>query len=125
MNRMVVQTDLGEVVVNHNSDWSGTAIVSWGFAPDPKWPGHEKAAHTVEMPGALLVALGRGAALAQVRSAVIRTLEQLGPEPNVLRCNACRDAVEPTERYARRGRDETLCRRCFDRVGLPPEMRRR
>ena len=80
MNRTVVHAaGLGEVVVNHNSDWSGTAIVSWGFAPDPKWPGHEKAAHTVEMPAPLLVSMGRAAALTLVRDGVIRALEQMDP----------------------------------------------
>lgn len=65
--------EYGEVVVIVNGDWSGDAIVRWGFTSN------EPTARCSEaiIPGNLLLEISKGAAVDIVRDKVISTLEQL------------------------------------------------
>lgn len=67
------QTDHGTVSVNHNSDWSGMVYIRY-TDPDT-WPNGERI--TTEIPGRLLLQLGREAAKADLVSKTISFLEQL------------------------------------------------
>lgn len=68
--------DFGEVIVIHNGDWSGDAIVRWG--PILKNPAHDgytsgdkEYAHEVTLPAGLLLGIGRRQALNFVRDQVL------------------------------------------------------
>lgn len=67
------QTDCGRVSVNHNSDWSGMAYIR--YTDSDSWPKGERV--TVEIPGQLLLQLGREAAKSDLVSKTISFLEQL------------------------------------------------
>lgn len=71
---------VGEVVVNHNADWSGEAIVTFedpsgrkSTYPDPVVGGWIE----LRLPGPLLVALGRQAATAHLKDEIVRFVENL------------------------------------------------
>lgn len=67
MHTTKVQTKThGEVLVLHNSDWSGMAVVHW-----------KSDGETIQaaLPGEMLVAMSRAAALTAVRSAVVDAIE--------------------------------------------------
>lgn len=65
--------EYGEVVVIVNGDWSGDAIVRWGFT------GKEPTAKYSEavIPANLLLEISKGAAVDMVRDKLISTLEQI------------------------------------------------
>lgn len=81
-----------EVLVHHNGDWSGEVIVMWGrkevprfeVEGDPKKPLMQRPIsprvtfeHEVKLPGKLLIALARGAAVRFIGGKVLSLMEQL------------------------------------------------
>ncbi len=62
------ETNDGTAYINHNSDWSGEAIVSWM---------DNGGEHEVRLPAWILVAGGKKAAIEFVRNAVVEALEEL------------------------------------------------
>lgn len=87
MNTSRFTIDDEHIIVHHNTDWSGDAIVMWGrietprhLVGDERYPFPDSLvtyAHEVKLPGALLLALGREAALNSIRSKLISVLENL------------------------------------------------
>lgn len=70
---------IGRVDVHCNTDWSGDAIVCWGWKPAiaPRFEGDGDYEHEVGIPAAILIALAGSAAVDFVASAVMQTLEDL------------------------------------------------
>lgn len=62
-------TGYGPVYVNHNSDYSGDAIVSWTDSSGDR--------KQVAIPGNLLLEIGKDAAVTHVRDRVIDALERM------------------------------------------------
>ena len=62
----LLETDDGEFHINVNSDWSGNASVHWEDT---------EGKHEVELPGKLLLLLGRKAAIDHLRNKIIEVLE--------------------------------------------------
>lgn len=81
----------GEVLVHHNGDWSGEAIVCWTSRknrrleqPEPNvrglvWVDDGPESHEVRLPAVILLALGEKAAVAELGAAIVRTVEQWKP----------------------------------------------
>ena len=64
--------EYGEVVVIVNGDWSGEAIVRWGFNGNKP----DQCSEAV-VPANLLLEISKGAAVDMVRDRVISVLEQI------------------------------------------------
>lgn len=68
MRTMRIRTDDGEVVVHHNSDWSGDAYVAWEERGTPI---------QTRLPASALLAAGKAAALEHVTRKLTHALEQM------------------------------------------------
>jgi len=69
MHSMKVKIRSGEVVINHNSDWSGDVVLVILEAGKPE--------RRVEIPGEVLLAIGKESAMKYVRSSVVEFVEDL------------------------------------------------
>lgn len=71
MHTLKVETDTGKAVVNHNSDWSGEAIVHYTDRFGER--------QTVEIPGFVLLAIGNAAAHENISRKLIAAIEEMAP----------------------------------------------
>lgn len=57
---------VGEVIINHNGDWSGDALIVWADGKERR-----------EMPAAIFLEISKRSAIAVMRDRLISFLEQL------------------------------------------------
>jgi hypothetical protein len=80
--------EFGPVTIHHKGDWSGEAIIMWGWTPDPDYDGPHndpfqrrgKYAHETRIEGEILIAIAKHAAVSYISSKLISVLEQIDPD---------------------------------------------